>query len=72
VENIRSIVRQLAEEAELRDTDAFARSWHILMKGSIVAAAEGDLDAAQRAKAMGRALIDRHRTDVGTKTRVRR
>jgi len=60
VENIRSIVRQLADEAELRDTDAFARSWHILMKGSIVAAAEGDLDAAQRAKAMARSLIDRH------------
>jgi AcrR family transcriptional regulator len=61
VENIRSIVRQLADEAELRDTDAFARSWHILMKGSIVAAAEGDLDAAQRAKAMARSLMDRHR-----------
>ena len=61
VENIRSIVRQLADDAELRDTDAFARSWHILMKGSIVAAAEGDLDAAQRAKAMARSLIDRHR-----------
>ena len=61
VENIRSIVRQLADEAELRDTDAFARSWHILIKGSIVAAAEGDLDAAQRAKAMARSLIDRHR-----------
>jgi AcrR family transcriptional regulator len=60
VENIRSIVRQLADEAELRDTDAFARSWHILMKGSIVAAAEGDLDAAQRAKTMARTLIDRH------------
>ena len=60
-ENIRSIVRQLAEEAELRDTDAFSHSWHILMKGSIVAAAEGDPDAAQRAKAMARSLIDRHR-----------
>jgi AcrR family transcriptional regulator len=60
VENIRSIVRRLADEAELRDADAFARSWHILMKGSIVAAAEGDLDAAQHAKAMARSLIDRH------------
>jgi AcrR family transcriptional regulator len=61
VENIRSIVRDLAVEAELRDTDAFAHSWRILMKGSIVAAAEGDPDAAQRAKAMARSLIDRHR-----------
>ena len=49
LENIRSIVRGLAEEAGLRDPDSFARSWHILMKGSIVSAAEGDLEAAQRA-----------------------
>jgi len=59
--NIRSIVRQLADEAGLRDTDALARSWHILMKGSIVSAAEGDLDAARRAKAMARELLEHHR-----------
>jgi AcrR family transcriptional regulator len=58
LENIRSVVRKLAAEAGIRDTDAFARSWHILMKGSIVSAAEGDTDAAQRAKAMGRRLIE--------------
>ncbi len=40
---------------------AFAHSWHILMKGSIVAAAEGDQEAAQRAKAMARLLLDAHR-----------
>jgi AcrR family transcriptional regulator len=61
VENIKSTVRRLADEAGLRDTETFARSWHILMKGSIIAAAEGDLDAAQRAKAMGRSLIVDHR-----------
>jgi AcrR family transcriptional regulator len=61
VEHIRSIVRQLADDAGLRDTDNFARSWHILMKGSIIAAAEGDLAAAPHAKAMARSLIDRHR-----------
>jgi AcrR family transcriptional regulator len=59
--NIRSLVRALAEEAGLHQPEAFARSWHILMKGSIIAAAEGDLDAAQRAKAMARTLIDQHR-----------
>lgn len=58
---IRSIVRQLAVEAGLRDPDAFAHSWHILMKGSIVAAGEGDRDAARRAQAMGRLLIAQHR-----------
>ena len=61
LENIRSMVRSLAEEAGLRDPSSFALSWHILMKGSIVQAAEGDLDAAQRAKAMGRLLIDEYR-----------
>jgi AcrR family transcriptional regulator len=60
LENIRSVVRQLAEEASLRDPDSFARSWHILMKGSIVSAAEGDPSAAQRAKAMARRLIEEH------------
>lgn len=58
---IRAVVRTLADEAGLHDTEQFARSWHILMKGSIVAAAEGDLDAAKRAKAMARLLIDQHR-----------
>jgi len=58
---IRSVVRRLAEEAELRDPDSFARSWHILMKGSIVSAAEGDAEAAQRARSMARLLIEQHR-----------
>jgi AcrR family transcriptional regulator len=61
LENIRAFVRGLAEQAALRDTAAFAHSWHILMKGSIIAAAEGDLDAAKRAKTMARMLIDSHR-----------
>ena len=61
LENIRSIVAGLAEEAGLRDPAAFAHSWHILMKGSIVAAAEGDLEAAHRAQSMARELIDQHR-----------
>jgi AcrR family transcriptional regulator len=59
--NIRAFVAGLAEEAGLRDPDSFARSWHILMKGSIVAASEGDVDAARRAKAMARTLLEQHR-----------
>jgi AcrR family transcriptional regulator len=61
LENVRSIVRALGEEAGLRDPDGFAHSWGILMKGSIVAAAEGDLEAAQRATGMARLLLDQHR-----------
>lgn len=58
---IRSVVGRLAEEAQLRDPDSFARSWHILMKGSIVSAAEGDAEAAQRARSMAQLLIEQHR-----------
>jgi AcrR family transcriptional regulator len=65
LDNIRTIVRERAEAAGLVDVDTFARSWHILMKGSIIAADEGDLEAARRAQAMGRALIERHRPPAG-------
>jgi AcrR family transcriptional regulator len=61
LENIRTVVRTLAEEAGLREPEGFARSWHILMKGSIVQAGEGDLDAAKRAQKMARALIESYR-----------
>ena len=61
LEQIRAMVRRLGEEAGLRDTDSFAHSWHILMQGSIVVAAEGDAQAARRGKAMARQLIDLYR-----------
>jgi AcrR family transcriptional regulator len=60
LEYIRSVVRTLAEEAGVQDSETFAHSWHILMKGSIVAAGEGDLLAARRARAMGEDLLDRY------------
>jgi AcrR family transcriptional regulator len=65
LENIRGRVRVLAEEAGLRDPETFAHSWHLLMKGSIVAAGEGDTEAAQRAKTLGRLLLDLHRPQPG-------
>ena len=61
LDNIRTIIRSLADDAGLRDPEQFAHSWHILMKGSIVAAGEGDRDAARRAQAMGRLLIEQYR-----------
>lgn len=61
LENIRSFVRTLAEEAGLRDPAGFALSWHILMKGSIVQAGEGDREAAQRAKSIARLVLDQYR-----------
>jgi AcrR family transcriptional regulator len=65
LENIRAVVRTLALEAGLRDPDAFALSWHILMKGSIVQAVEGDRDAARRAQTLGVLLIAHHGEDRG-------
>jgi AcrR family transcriptional regulator len=59
--NIRTMVEGLASGAGLRDPVGFAKSWHILMKGSIISAAEGDPDAARRAQAMASALIDQHK-----------
>lgn len=65
--NIRSMVEELATEAGLCETETFARSWHILMKGSIISAAEGDTHAALRAKAMAALLIEQHRRpDLGS------
>jgi len=59
--NIRALIATLAAEAGLRDPDEFARSWCILMKGSIVQAGEGDLDAARRGQRLGRLLIAEYR-----------
>jgi AcrR family transcriptional regulator len=61
LEKIRTIVKGLAEEAGVRDPAAFALSWHILMKGAIVQAAEGDHQAAKRAQAMAQLLIEQYR-----------
>ena len=48
---IRGFLEELAGDAGIADPASFARQWHILMKGSIVAAGEGDLDAAQAGQA---------------------
>jgi hypothetical protein len=58
---IRTVVATFAQEAELHDPAGFALSWHLLMKGAIVCAVEGDGGAALRAKEMARALIGVHR-----------
>ncbi len=55
---IRDFLETLARKAGISDAEPFARQWHILMKGSIVAAAEGDLDAARRAKGIAELLLD--------------
>lgn len=54
---IRAIVRGLAEEANLREPDKFAQAWHMLMKGSIVSAGEGNRNAARQAKYAARLVL---------------
>jgi AcrR family transcriptional regulator len=55
--NIRVFLRMLAQGAGAADPDDFARKWHVLMKGSIVAAGEGDRLAARRARDVGKVLL---------------
>jgi hypothetical protein len=56
---IRGFVSGLAEAAGVPPDQAahVAAQWHILMKGSIVAAAEGDALAAARARELGALLL---------------
>lgn len=54
---IRRFLEDLADSAGVKDADDFARRWHILMKGSIVAAGEGDRDAAKRARGIAQLVL---------------
>jgi AcrR family transcriptional regulator len=58
--NIRHYLKGLAAAAGISDTDSFARQWHILMKGAVVAAVEGDAAAAGRARECGELLLRSH------------
>jgi AcrR family transcriptional regulator len=55
--NIRAFLTELAEAAGLDDAARFAATWHILMKGSIIAAGEGNRDAARHARAAAEAVL---------------
>jgi AcrR family transcriptional regulator len=55
---IRAIVCGLAKQANLREPERFAQAWHMLMKGSIIAACEGNRNAAREAKCAARLIID--------------
>jgi AcrR family transcriptional regulator len=62
--NIRHYLKGLAAAAGVENTDSFARQWHILMKGSIMAAHEGDTLAAARAREVGVVLLRAHGIDA--------
>ena len=54
----RAIVCSFAEEANLREPEKFSKAWHVLMKGSIVSAGEGNRNAAREAKCAARLVLD--------------
>ncbi|MBI3434379.1 MAG: TetR/AcrR family transcriptional regulator [Proteobacteria bacterium] len=55
---IRAILCALARDANLREPEKFAQAWHMVMKGSIVSACEGNRNAAREAKAAARLILD--------------
>jgi AcrR family transcriptional regulator len=57
--NVRALARGLAEDAGIGDPNRFALQWQILMSGSIIAADQGDLDAAQPARESAQLLLER-------------
>jgi AcrR family transcriptional regulator len=61
---IRGYLCRLATEAGVADPERVARQWHILMKGSIMAAHEGDPGAAADAREMGVLLLRSHGVPV--------
>jgi AcrR family transcriptional regulator len=67
---IRAIIRDLAEKAKLCEPEKFAQAWHMLMKGSIVSACEGNRNAAREAKYAARFILEGWR--YGSKPRLGR
>jgi AcrR family transcriptional regulator len=59
--HVRLWVRGLAEAAGIAEPDPFAAQWQMLMTGALIAAGEGNVEAAQRAQEVGRLLLDRHK-----------
>jgi AcrR family transcriptional regulator len=57
LENIRAWVRGVAKQAGVEDPEALSHTWHLLMKGSIVHAEQGDPHAAVRAKALAQTAL---------------
>src|SRR6201998_3723027 len=68
IDHVRDIVRHRAVAAGRRAGEDFSSSWHILMKGAIILAAVGDLDAALRARKMACTLIQQHRPAAAADT----
>lgn len=59
----RAHIARLAREAGIQDSEEFASKCHLLIKGAVVSAAEGDWEAVEQARQMAVPLIELYRTD---------
>jgi AcrR family transcriptional regulator len=59
LENVRALLRGLAQDAGVHDPDVFALQIQMLLLGATVAAVYGDLDAAQQARDVAQLLLER-------------
>ena len=55
---IRDIFEELARSLEIKEAQTFANTWHMMMKGSIVAACEGNLGAAREIKVAAQLYLE--------------
>ncbi len=56
--NARQMIADLARQARLVDPDSFSQVWHMLIKGSIVSAGEGNSSAAVDARRAATMLLN--------------
>lgn len=61
LDRVRDVLRRRATAAGLVGVDSLVWELNVLIKGAIVCAAEGDVDAAKRARTLAAWTIDRHR-----------
>ena len=59
--SVRGFLKKLATQAGVRDPDALAAQWNILIWGSIIGARAKDRDAARRAKELAAAILAQER-----------
>lgn len=58
--DVRQSVQRMAEEAQLREPEDFARAFQLLMNGAIIGAMMGDTLASRRARTIAEKLIADH------------
>jgi AcrR family transcriptional regulator len=58
IEHVYGVVQRLAEEAGVLDYEALAHQIHILIRGCIVAALEGQVDAIKQGRLAARRLLE--------------